>query len=54
MYAERNSKEELEVMLNIITEIKNKFNEIIRSLNMTTERINDFKDKSIESSHTEM
>ena len=45
MYAERNSKEELEVMLNIITEIKNKFTEIIRRLNMTTERINDFKDK---------
>lgn len=34
-------------MLNIITEIENKFNEIIRRLNMTTERINDFKDKSI-------
>ena len=53
MYAERNSKEELEVMLNIITEIKNKFNEIIRRLNMTTERINDCKEKSIETFHTE-
>ena len=34
--------------------MKNKFNEIVRRLNMTTERVNEFKDKSIETSHTEM
>lgn len=34
--------------------MKNKFNEIVRRLNMTTERVNEFKDKSIETSYIEM